>query len=79
MILSEAFRLRNGAALYVMRNNGDCWGRIVTADGEERDVYGRSDQYNAPDHEAAEYFERQFRRGKSEPAVGWFLSEEHST
>lgn len=59
--------------LYVMRNNGDCWGRIVPADGPELDVSSRVDVYDWADEDAASMLLRRAQRGHTEPAAGWFM------
>lgn len=62
------------ATMTVMRNNGHCWGRIVTQDGAEFDVTTRKDWYEECDDDALEAFIRAARRNV-EPAIGWLSSE----
>ena len=73
MLISEprtiTFR-RRPARLYVLRNNGYCWGCIVDADGHEWDVFTRTDWYDQDDEEALDAFERAAKRGRFEPHAG---------
>jgi hypothetical protein len=40
------------ATLYVLRNDGYCWGRLVDHTGKEFDVLGEADLYDCEDSEA---------------------------
>lgn len=59
------------ALLFVLRNNGDCWGRLVVDGGGEFDVVTARDYYERSDEVALCAFERAAKRGRVEPAVGW--------
>lgn len=72
MIHSDAYDVRykgKPAKLYVLRNEGECWGRLVTADAEY-DVVTKRDQYDQPDDVAATAFARAAGQGTLPPA-GW--------
>jgi hypothetical protein len=64
------------ARLYVLRNDGFCWGRIVrdnAPDGEEGaqlDVSTHYDQYDKADEDAAECLMDAARNGHAEPIAG---------
>jgi len=57
--------------LYVMRNDGECWGRILPTVGPELDVSSRVDVYDWSDEDAASMLLRRAQRGHTEPAAGW--------
>lgn len=60
------------AVMRVLRNDGHCWGRIVTATGEQLDVSSRKDFYDWFDGDAAQQFINAVqRRGRKivEPAL----------
>ena len=59
------------ALLFVLRNNGECWGRLVLSDGEELDVVTSRDYYDQDDLVALSAFARAAKRGRVQPAVGW--------
>lgn len=59
------------ALLFVLRNNGECWGRLVVGGKDELDVVTARDYYECSDEMALGAFERAARRGRIEPAVGW--------
>jgi hypothetical protein len=61
---------RRPAALVVIRNNGYCWAQVALADGRAFTTFTERDQYDNCDVDAAEAFERAFRRGKREPIDG---------
>lgn len=54
-----------------MRNNGECWGRLVIDGKGEFDVVTGRDHYDRSDEMALGAFERAAKRGRIEPAVGW--------
>ncbi|MCC6248470.1 MAG: hypothetical protein IT499_12040 [Rubrivivax sp.] len=58
------------ALLFVLRNNGECWGRLVVG-GEELDVCTTRDHYDDDDATALAAFERAARRGRVEATAGW--------
>lgn len=74
MIFSDAFPITfNGkpAQIRVIRNDGFCWGRLITK-RSERDVYTKRDYYEQEDLVAAQAFERAAKRGNIEPpAASW--------
>jgi hypothetical protein len=79
MLMTDAFNITykgEPAKLYVMRNDGYCWGRVVTKDGEELDAITRKDYYDQEDEVAAVAFERAAKRGNVESAAGWLLNDE---
>lgn len=60
------------AQLYIMRNNGVCWGRMVLKTGEEFDVSTARDHYDSLDSDAAVAFINKVRRtGHDGPAMAW--------
>jgi hypothetical protein len=59
------------ALLFVLRNNGDCWGRLVVDGDGELDVVTARDYCERSDEVALCAFERAAKRGRVEPAVGW--------
>lgn len=60
------------ALLYVIRNDGFCWGRVVLPDGTNLDVNTAADHYHRDDESALDAFERATKHThKVEPAVGW--------
>jgi hypothetical protein len=61
------------AQMYVVRNDGFCWGRIVLKDGTNYDVATQRDHYERIDEEAAEAFMNKARRGVEEPISSWRL------
>ena len=61
---------RRPAVLYVLRNNGYCWARLVTGKTAEYDVFTRRDLYDEPDDYAAEVFMAAARRGNIEQPAG---------
>ncbi|MFN8758832.1 MAG: hypothetical protein ACK5XA_08490 [Tagaea sp.] len=62
---------RQPAQVRVVRNSGECWGRLVLKDGTEMDVFVNRDWYDQEDEEAAAAFVRAARRGKASPPAGW--------
>jgi hypothetical protein len=67
-----SFRLHNKpAVVYVVRNNGECWGRIVTEGGTEYDVSTRKDWYDQEDLSAAMAFANRARGEHLDPPAGW--------
>lgn len=57
MIISHAYEFTwqgHPARLYVLRNNGDAWGRIVDVLGANWDVNPDGDVYDMPDTDALE-------------------------
>lgn len=59
------------ATLYVIRNNGECWGRLV-AGGEQFDVSANQDLYDEDDEWALDLFEEAAKLGSNvEPAISW--------
>lgn len=61
---------RRAARLYVLRNNGYCWGRLIFDGGEEHDIVTRADLYDRQDEEALDALERKARRsGFEEPLI----------
>lgn len=75
MIESHTIRIRyrkQPASLSVMRNDGYCWGRLITAGGEKLDVFTRRDHYEENDTDALEAFERAARNPRCvDKAEGW--------
>ncbi|MFO1285652.1 MAG: hypothetical protein U1F25_10875 [Rubrivivax sp.] len=59
------------ALLFVLRNNSECWGRLVVAGKDEFDVVTARDYYERSDDAVLGAFERAAKRGRIEPAVGW--------
>lgn len=74
---------RAPAVLSVIRNNGSCWGRLITAQGVELDVVTRRDWYDQGDEDALDAFERASRNPRCvSAACGWLssnLSREYAT
>jgi hypothetical protein len=68
MLISEghefSFR-KQPATMTVLRNDGYCWGRIETADGQRFDVSTGKDWYDYDDESAAEGFVRASRRSSN--------------
>jgi hypothetical protein len=65
---------RQPAQIYVIRNDGFCWGRLVLKDGTNFDISTSRDYYEHDDVSAAEAFERAMRRGKvEEPMASWTI------
>jgi hypothetical protein len=58
------------AEMYVLRNNGYCWGRVITSRGLQLDVSTRRDHYDREDGDAANAFIRKAKRGGVEPMAG---------
>ncbi len=70
---------RQPAQIYVIRNDGFCWGRLVLEDGTNYDITTRRDYYEADDISAAEAFERAMRSGKvEEPMASWRIDYDES-
>lgn len=66
-IVSDARTIKfrgKSARLSVIRNNGFCWGEIVTSSGESLDVHTRADHYDSDDDEALDAFERAAKKLK---------------
>lgn len=61
------------AYIYVIRNDGYCWGRIVRVDGAKFDVmHIRKDMYDEEDEYIIEKYIALARNPKYvKPAVGW--------
>lgn len=62
------------ATLRILRHDGCCWARIVTATGEALDVQPKWDIYDYEDGEAFEFLKRYIRRlGRkgTAAALGW--------
>jgi hypothetical protein len=60
------------AELSVMRNDGECWGRLVTARGAKFDVECADDQYDQDDSNALDAFEAALGDPENiSDAVGW--------
>ena len=57
------------AQMYVLRNDGYCWGRIVTESGQELDVTTEADHYDQEDEIAADAFIEAALGGAAEPAL----------
>ncbi len=76
MVESESRAItHNGKAaqLSVMRNDGQCWGRI-RFDGDAQaqlDVVTERDCYEDADSVALDTFEHAAKQGQVEPAAGW--------
>lgn len=67
------------AQLYVMRNDGFCWGRIVLADGTNLDVDSVADYYWSADEHALDMFEELSTIPRHvSPAEGWPLERDLS-
>jgi hypothetical protein len=65
MNISEPFPFtlaQKPARLYVLRNDGYCWGRVIDHAGLEWDVSTHHDYYGEPDEIAAEAFIRKAQR-----------------
>jgi hypothetical protein len=79
MLISEPRALANTwalqpAQLFVLRNNGDVWCRLVLADGNEFDVNpGDDDLYETPDADILDMVEEDLRTDTCnvEPATGF--------
>lgn len=73
-IISDGYEFtfkRKPARMHVIRNDGFCWGRLVTAD-DEFDVSTRRDFYDYDDETAAEAFIRVAKTGRyEEPYASW--------
>lgn len=70
MLISQAFPLtydRKPAQMRVLRNDGYCWGRLITADGAQLDVATARDHYDDCDEDAAASF---IRAAKRKPRAG---------
>lgn len=80
MIISEAFPFtlkKQPAQMYVVRNDGFCWGRLVLEDGTEYDVESKRDRYDYDDDEAAASFIYLAKRGMiEEPMSSWRIGGE---
>lgn len=61
------------AMLFVMRNNGECWGRLVLPDDTNLDVETRKDHYDDDDETALDAFERA-EQGDVSKAVSWEMT-----
>jgi hypothetical protein len=62
------------ATLRILRSDGCCWGRIITAAGEELDVQPDRDVYEYADDQAAEFLKRylkRYGRAGTSAALGW--------
>ena len=46
----------------MIRNNGECWGRITLPNGAPLDVVTISDHYDQSDEDAFDAFERAMKR-----------------
>jgi hypothetical protein len=58
------------ARLRVIRNNGNCWAEVKTADGSRYSVQTAFDWYDYPSEEAEQGLARAFKRGRGvEPSA----------
>ena len=76
MLISEPFPFvlkGESANMYVLRNDGYCWGRIkFDSSPDQLDVPSLlKDYYDSPDDEAAAAFIRLAHNGKTEDITGW--------
>jgi hypothetical protein len=62
------------AYLFVQRNNGYCWGRIVLPDDTNLDVDGSEDYYDCDDEGALNAFEAEAQEGGLSHGVGWEMT-----
>lgn len=62
------------ARLYVLRNNGYCWGRVVDDRGNEWDISTQADHYDDTDEDALDAFQSASHRGRCiEVAIGYLF------
>lgn len=68
---SIEFRFKDAPAhMYVLREDGYCWGRIIDATGAQWDLHSQRDYYDEPDEDAANAFIRRSHiRRLIEPAL----------
>lgn len=66
----------HGAMLYILRNDGYAWGRIVDVCGAEFDVNTDSDTYDMFDDDALEFYAELAIEHPDivGPAIGWAQS-----
>jgi hypothetical protein len=73
MIISQPFEFvlaQQPARLYVLRNDGYCWARVVDSLGIQWDVTTYHDYYGEPDEVAAEAFIRKAQRWQLQIPLG---------
>lgn len=60
------------AQISVVRNDGNCWGRLVLADGTQLDVVPDDDVYDETDEACAALFDRLVKADQvSDPLTTW--------